>query len=148
MRVVFLDIDRVLGPGAGRIEPDKVRRLNRITARTGAVIVASTAWRTAMPWPVFVRKLKQAGIKAPIISRTPNLGVPFEERWQEIKYWLDQHPEVTGYAILDDIEDFGPLAHRHVWTGDERRLGLQDGDVALAVLLVTTPRGRRPRLRA
>jgi hypothetical protein len=49
--------------------------------------------------------------------------------------WLESHPEVTGFVILDDAEGMAHLASRHVQTQMGR--GLEDEHVGAAVRLTT-----------
>ena len=59
------------------------------------------------------QKLKKC--KLTILDDTPDSGLIFG-RGQEIRTWLDNHPEVTDYVILDDeefrdFEDYGVSDH-------------------------------------
>jgi hypothetical protein len=44
----------------------------------------------------------------PIIDMTPQAWEPHQRRGHEIKAWLDDHIEVTHYAIVDDDCDMLP----------------------------------------
>jgi hypothetical protein len=48
--------------------------------------------------------LRDSGLRDSIkvVGRTP---IWRKERGYEIKGWLDQHPEVTGYLVFDDDSD-------------------------------------------
>lgn len=118
MKVIFLDFDGVLNSyswwmrrsvGYARwsrvlreFDPLAVAQLNRITARTGASIVASSSWRDTGR-----RLLRRAGVTARVIGCTPELphGRPSHfpnERPLEILAWLNAHPGVASFLILDD----------------------------------------------
>lgn len=71
-------------------------------------IVVSSTWRIGET-PDTLRKILSPSklIGDAIIDVTPS----FRERGgrgKEIQYWLDQHPEVTHYVILDDDSDMLP----------------------------------------
>ncbi len=114
MKIVFLDIDGVLnseqlmvklGPdlwGDGEIlDPLAIDRINALTDVTGAKIVISSSWRIAYEWDELVSILKNSGVKAEIIDRTPRFH--YDDRADEIWSWLDNTQEnVETYVILDD----------------------------------------------
>lgn len=109
MRVLFLDIDGVLNSekyarslakgGMLGIDPEAVRILDEILEATGAKIVLSSTWRLYPDLRADVRK--NVG---EFIDVTKSLRSGF--RGDEIREWLERHPEVTEYAILDDDSDF------------------------------------------
>jgi hypothetical protein len=74
-----------------------------------------------------------------VIDTTPNIPtLNYDERWREIAAWLSWHPEVTGYVILDDIPDFGPLEEHHVLTDD--MFGITSEQVFEAIDILKKPR--------
>lgn len=107
MKVIFLDIDGVLNNketmqrhrGFIGIDPYLVAIFNRIILATDAKIVLSSTWRLEKVFQDEVRK--QVWDFIDITPRLPN-----EKRGTEVKVWLDKHPEVERYAILDDDRDF------------------------------------------
>ena len=108
MKVLFLDVDGVLNseawfavmPDVGMIsvDPKAVARVLRVVRKTSAAIVLSSMWRTS---PGAVRYLTQQGL---VIHDTTPLSF-YRPRRHEIQQWLDAHPEVTAYAIIDDDPD-------------------------------------------
>lgn len=111
IKVIFLDIDGVLnskdtiqrwedGSFIG-IDPYLVAIFNRIIFATGAQIVLSSTWRLHEDGREEVRKHVMD-----FIDVTPSIG--YGHRGTEVKDWLDRHPEVEKYAILDDDSDFLP----------------------------------------
>lgn len=128
--VIFLDIDGVMNcyhegeKWADRkdrvpmIHNDIVRRFNRILNETGAYVVLSSTWRKDPDW---LETMVKAGMpRDAFLGRTISLSkerfewseknpgkgmVEFMERGKEIQAWLDEHPEVTRYCILDDDSD-------------------------------------------
>ncbi len=110
MKVLFLDIDGVVNSeetlkkvgngGILGIDPYLAFLVGRITLTTPDLkVVLSSSWRHFDKG----RKQVEQNVVA-IYDETPKLrGVV---RGQEIKMWLDAHPEVEKYAILDDDIDF------------------------------------------
>lgn len=66
-------------------------------------IVISSTWRELYDLEWLKKKLESYGIDSSrVIDKTPKMWcVP---RGVEIRIWLEAHPEVTGFAILDDNE--------------------------------------------
>lgn len=104
MRVLFLDIDGVLncktttaiGNDFYAIDPYKALLITRIKEKTGIHIVLSSSWRNHEKGREIVKKFID------FIDVTPDLG---GIRGGEIKRWLDEHPWVKKYAIVDDDRD-------------------------------------------
>lgn len=108
MKALFLDVDGVLNSATffaenppmpvTSVDPRAIRRIRRVAEATGALVVLSSSWRKQ---PNLVDTLRTAGV--PIHDITPTLtGLA---RCDEILAWLDEHPEVTSYAIIDDDPD-------------------------------------------
>lgn len=91
-------------------EPELVYRLNLIVDRTDAEIVLSSSWRHQPDWR---EALKASGVFKPLLDRTPRrsdhkkYGIGHNQlcRGHNIQDWLDDHPEVERYVILDDSSD-------------------------------------------
>lgn len=130
MKVIFLDIDGVLNCGEcfkshrddweakgkpevskrwNMLEPVHIQHLNRIITETGAKIVISSSWRGDANTN---SELINTGVIGEIIGDTPRMpkmgGAETMERGYEIQAWLDKHPEVDKFAILDDDSDMLP----------------------------------------
>lgn len=108
MKVLFLDIDGVANckttgqrhNGLIGIDPYMALLIARIVESTDTKIVLSSSWRYSTEGREHVKKAVY-----PFIDITP-LGRNIDEtRGHEIKRWLEAHPEVTKYAILDDDSD-------------------------------------------
>lgn len=109
MKILFLDVDGVLNKAsdyAVRIEGAKscllvnqhlVDRMQQVLEDTGAKVVLSSSWRNLQGGREFV---EECGI--PIIDETDNGP---GKRGDQIQRWLDSHPEVETYAIVDDDSD-------------------------------------------
>jgi hypothetical protein len=164
MKVVFLDIDGVLVTdetihkplvpvdgdtgipfrrlGYPQFDPQCVARLNRITETAGAVIILSSTWRI-LPgeeeWERLKKYLSQTGVVAPVVDRTPREGPRNEDgfatRGMEIQAYLDKHPEVDKFIIIDDDSDMDHLAPfliHTTWVG-----GLEDRHVGHAISMLS-----------
>lgn len=144
-KVLFLDIDGVLnscrsaaafgGYPCGFTEADRARfdwvavgLIRKLCRQAGASIVLSSSWRLGRD---SVRECA-AGLDLPIIDKTPALpGV----RGEEIRAWLERHPEVTHWAIVDDNSDMlASQADRFVQTSEADGLSFADA-AALARIL-------------
>lgn len=118
MKVLFLDVDGVLNSERDyevvsdrdtsifyRLNRKQIDMVHEIIKETGCKIVLSSSWR-----------LMYGGRKAltcwgiPIHDVTPSLEGC---RGAEIKAWLDAHPEVERYVIIDDDSDMLDEQLRH-----------------------------------
>lgn len=125
MKVIFLDIDGVLNHEKhytwlmetdeltslqlvypfSEFNPESCKILNRIIDETDAKIVLSSSWR--LDGKEQINQLfKHFGLPR-IYDITPSLCERFGSlcRGKEIDKWLNEHPEVTKYVILDDDND-------------------------------------------
>jgi hypothetical protein len=117
-KVIFLDFDGVIrvdaneGGWSGGLSPifcpTRMRRVAECCEETDAKVVVSSDWRSDGLADI----LKEIGrfIPRDLLHETwatPILG----HRWQEVKWWLSAHPEVTRYAILEDMKAHFDGAH-------------------------------------
>lgn len=145
MKVLFLDIDGVFNGarwfalrGDHRVEhgevgsdlylarrqldPATVLLMNDVVRRTGCAVVLSSSCRIAPGMERMANVLRLGGATFELLDRTPSCAQKVgslyigSERGAEIREWLDGHPEVTKFAIVDDADDMGPLADRLVQT--------------------------------
>ena len=113
MKVIALDIDGVLNTmqtirenGYDALDRSMLIRFVAIVKATDAKIVLSTSWRFAdCLKEVINNHFAEFGIADRIIGETPDFCM--EPRAKEIKAWLDEHPDVDKFAIIDDDEDAG-----------------------------------------
>jgi len=127
MKILFLDIDGVLNSHTDFLEAEhyghpfnhgytvissgKLFLLEHIISETGAKIIISSTWRASFSLENIYNMFKERGFTLPrtcIIGKTNQILVKFStrlfDRSKEISDWLDSHPNVDEYAILDDIE--------------------------------------------
>lgn len=125
MKVVFLDFDGVLNSETSFLYEHNRRKRDNEQGVKGQVnetlslhccaafrevlitypdlkIVLSTTWRELFDMDWLKAKLDEYKIDSSrVIGRTPK-DHSFGRRGAEIQWWLDEHPEVTHYAIIDD----------------------------------------------
>jgi phosphoglycolate phosphatase-like HAD superfamily hydrolase len=117
-KVIMLDVDGVLNCAEyfntrstprdckdREIDPFRVLLLHRICEETGAKVVVSSSWRLN---PSSLDEVIKA-VQPHYLDVTPR-HARYEHRGLEIREWLDKHPEVERYAILDD-ERFAGQKH-------------------------------------
>jgi hypothetical protein len=105
-KAIFLDIDGVLNcrrtPNPRSlpyvVDPVLLVRFRELVAETGAQVVLSSTWRYD-PAGLFGARHHHV----PFIDTIPD--TPHQPRRDEIRTWLDRHPEVTRHAVLDDEDD-------------------------------------------
>lgn len=133
MKVIFLDIDGVLvtevfitacyeiSSNLYNVDYNKIMRddygmkfdplacrvLEHIIKETDAKIVISSTWR--MSGIIGIQEMwEYRKMFGEIIDITPNFMYKTGstlQRGAEIKEWLNHHPEVTNYCIIDDDSD-------------------------------------------
>jgi hypothetical protein len=118
MKIIFLDIDGVInpwmsekGPG-GKFGKQALENFKLILeAVQEAYVVITSTWRdhyTLSQMKVF---FKEAGIEpnrildiTPDLRRVEGMIRHYPGRNEEILAWLDQHPEVENFVIIDDVD--------------------------------------------
>jgi hypothetical protein len=129
MKVIFLDFDGVLNSQGSFLYEDNRRKKHKEQGVKGPVqetlcnvctanfqfvldqykdvkIVLSTTWRNLYSIDWLKAKLESYHIDSSrVIDKTPEHRMT-GDRGQEISHWLDQHPEVTHYIVIDD-NDWG-----------------------------------------
>ena len=106
MKVLFLDVDGVVNnhrtpqTDGWPIDPYCAFLVGKIQIDTGCEIVLSSSWRHSDDGIMAVQKKV-----VKLLDCTPTERAGMESRGSEIKAWLEAHPEVTRYAILDDNRD-------------------------------------------
>ena len=153
MKVLFLDVDGVLNcvedwieedvlghpfnKGCNQINRTKLALLQRVVNETGCKIVLSSTWRKFFELPVFHAMLKDRGFVSEadvFIGKTPE-KFSNSVRGVEIRMWLENHPEVTTYAIVDDDNDMLEVQTPYfVRTDNSRGMSYKDAVAIIAIL--------------
>lgn len=152
MKIIFLDIDGVLNSnftdeytksGSLFVDDDKVRLLKKLIDETNAKVVLSSTWRVGwnhlqlgvesqlMHDFVELRdKLWEHGIE--LYDRTIILDAFMRRRGEEIQAYLDNHDDIDGYVILDDLNGkyLRPCSAHLVQTSEWR--GLEEKHIKVA----------------
>jgi len=74
------------------------------------------------------------GVGLPIADMTPRIDT--NNRGREIRAWLDAHPDIDTFAILDDDEDAGDCGLRKHFVRTSWQKGLQPEHAARAIRLL------------
>lgn len=114
-KVVFLDFDGVIKTPDPKDNfkqiwrPDHIQRLTEVLPIIGAQVVISSYWRIGATKESMSRDLP---LLAPFLHKdfcTPfynGTGISHATyRDEEVTNWLNNHKEVTEYAILEDMKD-------------------------------------------
>lgn len=111
--VIFTDIDGVYNTPRLRklsktaINADAVEAVKQIAEKAGAKVVITSSWREDYPTDA-----KMLGF--PLHDDWRTILRPDKVRGLEVQEWLDRHPEVERYAIIDDWDDFLPEQMPHL----------------------------------
>lgn len=79
-----------------------VSAIKRLCREGNAQIVISSAWRRSKTLQQLQRLFSLHELETWVIDLTPDLEGNGRTRADEIQAWLEIHPEVTNYVILDD----------------------------------------------
>lgn len=128
MKILFLDIDGVCNNQKTRerqgktkfigIKPELADLVRGIIKATDCKVVLSSSWRLFADSKEWARQNVCEFFDQTIdMQRGKVYGVV--ERGHEINEWLERHPEVQSYAILDDNEDFLEGQHLFLTTWEK-----------------------------
>lgn len=129
MNILFLDYDGVVNTPMWDHEDDvwkcrygkpesvqvnnrqAVQWISEFCEKYGYSIVVTSTWRL---WPDYDMALYWGGLRGRIkvVGKTPYLEG--KKREDEIAAYLAEHPEVTGYLVVDDELITGPFINRFV----------------------------------
>ena len=101
-----------------------VKILNSILEQTGAEIVVSSDWKLYCTLDELKEMFTEYGVIKQPIDITPNIPLKYDKNYytkgelaeyrvMEIKKWMKEHPEVTQWVAVDDLdlgEKFGPIS--------------------------------------
>lgn len=143
MKVIFLDFNGVLDTydNMDEINPTNLQRLKTIVDETGAQIVISSSLKNSYYYTGtlsrklkdIIRQLEEVGIE--VIDITPHA----KTREEEIKMYLDMHPEIGNFCIIDDDYEMESLKENLVKLPsqmNERQMGLDDMHMNMAIRIL------------
>lgn len=117
------------------LDSEAMRILNLIVEVSKAKVVISSSWRNAYPWYAILGSFKKMGFQGQIIDKTPrHVEAAGSERGHQIQAWLNEHPEVEEFVILDDDSDMVHLMPKLVHTSWRDGLLKEHLDPALKLL--------------
>ena len=152
LKIIFLDVDGVLNSNLTQrrttdgfifVSGRHIKNLKRIIDATGAKVVLSSSWRMGRDDP------SRNGDFLELRDELQRYGISFYgftselrscDRGAEISQWLEEHPDVTDYAVIDDSTQISP--HEDRWVRTSISLGLREEDVPKAIAILT--RGEMP----
>ena len=152
MKIIFLDFDGVITTlrTQWELDDEKMALVRRICDETGAKIVISSTWR----WGSLETTLKKifgkdyddshyllnTGTVIDITTRDRSFIKDWIVRGHQIQKWLDEHPEVENYIILDDDSDMLPEQKSHfIHTDTYLGISEEDTEKAIRMLNVQNP---------
>ena len=116
MKIIFLDIDGVLNSkdyykkvnmrinNWDRFDPETVKLIKALLEEFNAKIVITSSWRFGAK-DLLMKELKKTRLLEYLYKNWETPMIYGGTRGQEIKQWLDKHPEVNSYVIMDDRDD-------------------------------------------
>ncbi len=141
-KVLFLDIDGVLCTRRSFLANDPEGTIwfswdevacaaVRRACEQGVKLVISSTWRLPENQPHLFQQLEKCGLK-PYLHEdwaTPIFHPDIlYRRGREIERWLESHPEVTEYRILDDVHEFVGKQDRYLIHTDSDE-GMSSDDI-------------------
>lgn len=149
MKVIFLDFDGVITiPPRWTINIDKLKNLKKIIDATDAKIVVSSSWRSSTIERTKNLILNHDNLKDinskmkwfinNIYDITPFISddkYKRNGRGGEIQTWLDAHPEVENYIILDDDSDM-LMSQLYHFIQTDWSFGLTEREVELSIAVL------------
>ena len=146
MKVIFLDFDGVLnsekylrkvGGHGVAIDPTRMELLKQIVLETGAKIVLSTSWRAH--WSKLPEERDPIGNIIEQIFESHGLALWDKtpqmqgRRETHLKSFLDMHPEVESFVVLDDMLLYADYLKGHIVKTAGYLDGLDEADVKKAI---------------
>ena len=136
--ILFLDFDGALHPAGSRSNVGDLSQLPllenllREPAYAAVRIVISSTWREAYPLER-LRALFSADIRTRVVGATPVLDEYDSDhnRYEEIKAWLEAHPQIERWVALDDDVEGFPSHRRSRVVFTQSSVGLAEESVAL-----------------
>lgn len=110
MKVIFLDFNGIVDTYAemDEINLGNLERLKKLCELCNASVVYSSSNRYSAFGKELISKMMELGLN--IIGVTPKLN----SREEEISKYLEEHPEVDNYCVLDDDYDMKVFGNRMI----------------------------------
>ena len=149
MKIIFLDFDGVITiPPKWYINLKKLKWIKKIVDETGAKIVVSSSWRcnTVEHTKEIIldenKKCSKNKILQWFVDNLYDVTPWFSDkkyygtgRGGEIQTWLNEHPEVENYVIIDDDADMlDEQLYHFVQTNYEHGIGESETIYAIKIL--------------
>ena len=165
MKVIFLDVDGVLNSIDDLMEyreknnitktilyddiaDKRLELLKQLVEKTKAEIVISSSWRMGWIRNGKPKEFNKEGLMYKLVSRLSDYGLKHIDvtpylydsniryyRGDEIREWLNQHPEVESFVILDDEDDMCEFTNTNlVQTSYDHGLLQEHVDKAIKIL--------------
>lgn len=132
-KILFLDIDGVLTSGRTGYQNWDIYSttfLKWLCEKTNTKIVVSSTWRCNRDRKFFTDIFGDDIIHNDWKTPWDLLDFTINCRGDEIKKWLDKHPEITEYVILDDDNDFLEEHQEHlVLTNSQEGMSYKDTSI-------------------
>ena len=102
-------------------------------------VVITSTWREAHSLSALRQYFSEA-LRSRIVDCTPQLEETDVDhlRYREIRAWLNQHPEVTRWAALDDDREGFPESQRRRVVLTDSSTGLSPSDLEVVRALLTS----------
>lgn len=116
------------------LDDEAIDLLKTIVESTNSEIVLSSSWRWYKESREKIKEqLQKHNLK--FIDITPTRTDKTLKREEEIQNWLDSHPEVVNYVILDDEKiSCESMKKHHVKTTFSRGLTIESAQTAIEIL--------------
>lgn len=116
------------------LDDEAIDLLKTIVESTNSEIVLSSSWRWYKESREKIKEqLQKHNLK--FIDITPTRTDKTLKREEEIQNWLDSHPEVVNYVILDDEKiSCESMKKHHVRTTFSRGLTIESAQTAIEIL--------------
>lgn len=125
------------------LDPSRVARLQRLCDASGAAVVIVSGWRRWAKTEEIAAVLATAGLRAPVLGAVGGLKMGGDLRASAAVEWLDEHPEVKRWVVLDDTTRYwddmrvrGGLWRDYLIAPAN---GLTDDDVERAIAVLAIP---------
>ena len=122
------------------LNPYKLHLLKRIIFATDAKIVLSTSWREH--WSPIESKCDNIGHDINRIFRQHGLSI-FDKvpqhplsREDNIRQWLENHPQISAFVVLDDQFLDAPFLREHFVKTSNYQGGLDEHDAENAIAIL------------